>query len=257
MDLTLSPEQHEALRRLDGCTVANAIEIFNVRLRNEGFAMNSFVRAIFPRLPPMLGYAVTGRIRSASPPIASSFPHPSHLSFYHRDDWWDYLVSLPAPRVLVMQDVDRSPGMGALVGEIHVTICQSLGCVGYVTNGAVRDLHAVEPTGFHFFASQASVSHAYAHILDFGEPVEIGGMRVRPGDLIHGDRHGVQTIPKGIAQDIPAVAARIMEKERWILECCKSPDFSMSRLREVVKQADHEIINSVPKRNDPNASGRL
>lgn len=256
MEPTLTPEQHEALRRLDGCTVANAIEIFNVRLRNEGFATDSSVRAIFPHLSPMLGYAVTGRIRSASPPIASSFPHPSHLSFYHRDDWWDYIVSLPAPRVVVMQDVDRSPGMGALIGEIHVTICQSLGCVGYVTNGAVRDLHAVEPMGFHFFAGHTAVSHAYAHIIDFGEPVEIGGMRVSSGDLIHGDRHGVQTIPKNIARDIPAVAGRILEKERWILEYCKSPDFSVGRLRQMVKEADHEITSGVPGKANQNKSRR-
>lgn len=257
MESPLPPEQFEALRRLDACTLSNAIEAFNVRLRNDGFANGSSVKCIFRDLPPMLGYAVTGRIQSSGPPLTGSLPPPSHLSFYHRSDWWDYVLSLPAPRIVVMQDVDRNPGLGALMGDLHVTICQALGCVGYVTNGAVRDLTTIERTGFHFFAGQVSVSHAYAHVIDFGEPVEIGGMRVRSGDLIHGDRHGVQTIPKNIAPDIPAVAARIAEQERRIIEYCKSSDFSPSKLREFVKEADNEISKSVPQRTNQGKQERL
>ncbi|MGH9357279.1 MAG: RraA family protein [Terriglobia bacterium] len=249
MEFLLAPEQFEALRHLDACTLSNAIEAFNVRLRNDGFANGTSLRCIFPDLAPMLGYAATGRIRSSAPPLASSLP-PPHLSFYHRSDWWDYVLSLPSPRVVVMQDVDRSAGLGALMGDLHVTICQALGCVGYVTNGAVRDLTAVKQAGFHFFAGQVSVSHAYAHVIDFGEPVEIGGLRIRPGDLLHGDRHGIQTIPKSIAPDIPAVAARITEQERRITEYCQSSGFEVSKLREFVKDADYQISNGVVRRTN-------
>ena len=250
MEPFLTPEQFENLRRLDTCTVSNAIEVFNVRLRNDGFANGSSVKCVFPDLPPMLGYAVTGRIRCASPPMAASLPPPPHLSFYHRNDWWDYVLSLPAPRVIIMQDVDHNPGLGAWMGDMHVTICQALGCVGYVTNGAVRDLTTVKETGFHFFAGQVSVSHAYAHVVDFGEPIEIGGLSIRPGDLIHGDRHGIQTIPKSIAAKISLVANHIIEQEQRVIEYCKSPDFAVGRLREIVKEADQVISNSVPKKTN-------
>jgi 4-hydroxy-4-methyl-2-oxoglutarate aldolase len=240
VDPSLTPEQLEALGRLDGCTLANAIETFSVRPRNEGFASPSAVRCIFPNLPPMLGYAVTGTIRSASPPIASSMPPPQTLTFAHRNDWWQYVLSIPRPRVLVLRDMDPHPGLGAFVGDVHAAICKALGCVGYVTNGAVRDLGAVKGTGFHFFAAHVSVSHAYAHLADFGEPVEIGGMRVQAGDLIHGDEHGVQTIPKHIAAQIPSVAARLEEKERSIIEFCRSADFTLEKLRAAIQNAqDH------------------
>lgn len=238
MEPILTPEQFEALRRLDTCTVANAIESFNVRLRNEGFANNSRVHSIFTHLPPMLGYAVTGRIRSATPPITSSLPPARTLSFSHRTDWWDYILTIPSPRVVVLQDVDASPGVGAFMGEIHCAICRTLACVGYVTNGAVRDLNAIEPTGFYLFAGQAAISHSYVHIVDFGEPVEIGGLRVRPGGLLHGDRHGVQSVPKSIAAQIPDVAARHVKEELRIIELCGSPDFSLEKLREAVKLAN-------------------
>jgi 4-hydroxy-4-methyl-2-oxoglutarate aldolase len=238
VDPILTPEQFEALRRLDGCSLANAIEVFDVRLRNEGFIGDAEARCIFPDLPPMLGYAVTGRIRSATPPMASSIPPPQTLTFADRDDWWKYVLSIPEPRVLVLKDVDPTPGLGAFIGDVHSAICRALGCVGYVTNGAVRDVDATRAAGFQVFAGYISVSHAYAHITDFGEPVEIGCVRIRPGDLIHGDRHGVQTIPKAIARQIPPVAACLREKERRIIEFCNSADFTLEKLRLVIKEAE-------------------
>ncbi|MGH9326043.1 MAG: RraA family protein [Terriglobia bacterium] len=239
METTLSPEQFEALRRLDTCTVANAIEVFNVRQRNEWFVNDAVAHSIFPHFPPMLGYAVTGTIRSAAPPLVSSLPPPRILSYCDRTDWWNYVLSIPAPRVVVMQDLDHIPGTGALFGEVHSSVCRALGCAGYVTNGAVRDLPAVESLGFQLFAGHVSVSHAYAHIVEFGEPVEIGGVRIHPGDLIQGDRHGVQSIPKIIAAKIPAVVEELSRGERPILELCASPRFSLDGLREMVNETLH------------------
>ncbi len=96
-------------------------------------------------------------------------------------DWWDYVASLPEPRVLVLQDCDHRAGVGAFVGEIHANIGSALKCVGCVTNGAVRDLTEVEALGFHLFSGSVSPSHSYAHIVEFGEPVEIGGLKISPG----------------------------------------------------------------------------
>jgi 4-hydroxy-4-methyl-2-oxoglutarate aldolase len=247
VDPILTTQQFEAIGRLDGCTLANAIEAFDVRLRNEGFVGHPTVHCLFPDLPPMLGYAVPGRIRTATPPMASSFPPPHRLTFAHRDDWWRYVLSIPEPRVVVFCDVDPNPGLGAFVGDVHAAICMALGCVGYVTNGAVREIEAVRPSGFHFFARHITVSHAYAHIVDFGEPVEIGGMRVRPGDLIHGDRHGVQTIPHQIAAEIPALAASLKEKERRVIEFCKSHDFTLEKLQAIVNRTETACSTGVQK----------
>ncbi len=236
MEGWLTPELLEALRQLDGCTVANAIEMFQVRLRHEGFASDNSVRCLFKHLSPMVGYAVTGRIRTEAPPLVSTVPPPRQLVFTDRTDWWNHVLSLPAPRVLVMQDIDRSPGVGSLLGRVHASISKALGCVGYVTNGAVRDLEAVGHMGFHFFAGHVSVSRAYSHVVDFGEPVEMGGLRIAPGDLVHGDRHGIQIIPRSVAAQIPAMAALLQEKERTVMEYCQSPEFSLPELQTLIKQ---------------------
>ncbi|HVN80035.1 MAG TPA: RraA family protein [Terriglobia bacterium] len=228
MQTTLDSAQLEALRRLDTCTVSNAIETFEVRLRNAGFA-DSSIRCIFPQFSPVVGYAVTARVRCSVAPMKGS-------RYMDRTDFWNYLLTKPAPRIVVFEDVDRKPGLGSYVGEIHANILLALGCVGLVTNGTVRDLGGVEPTGFQFFAAGVAVSHAYAHILEFGNPVEVGGLKVQPGELLHGDRHGVLAVPMEIAARIPGVAADLLERERRVIGLCRSPDFSLEKLQEAIKE---------------------
>lgn len=224
----LSAEQFENLRRLDTCMVANAIETFNIRLRNEGFA-DARVRCMFPRLTSMLGYAVTAKIRCSGPP-------PDRDAYLDRTDWWDHVLSIPAPRVVVIQDLDQMPGTGALLGEVHANILAAFECVGAVTNGGVRDLPAVGAMGFHFFARNPTVSHSYAHIVEVGNPVEIGGLKIAPGDLLHGDVHGVLSVPSELAEEIPSVAARIAEKERKLIGLCRAPDFNSDKLKRAVRE---------------------
>src|SRR5579863_2309782 len=224
---TLSVEDLENLGALDTCTVSNAIERLNVRLRNEGFVSGT-VHCQFPDLGPMVGYAATGRIRTASPPM-------THRCYYDRMDWWNYVASVPEPRVLVLQDADLNPGLGAFVGEIHAAIGVALKCVGCVTNGAVRDLQAVEAMGFQMYANHTSVSHAYAHIVDFGEPVEISSLKISSGDLLHGDRHGVVNIPLSVANQVPNVATKINAEELALIQFCRSPRFTLEELSERIQ----------------------
>jgi 4-hydroxy-4-methyl-2-oxoglutarate aldolase len=222
----IEPAALEELGQLDSCSVANAIESFGVRLRNSGFA-DSTVHCIFEDFSPLVGYAATIRVRTADPPMEGD-------SYYYRLDWLDHLLSVPPPRVLVVQDVDPHPGLGSFIGDVHANLLQALGCIGVVTNGAVRDIEGARAIKFQMFAGNLSVSHAFAHLFDFGGPVEVGHLHVRPGDLLHGDRHGIQTVPIGIAQKIPAVAQRMNGEERVIVELCQSSAFTLEKLRSDV-----------------------
>jgi regulator of RNase E activity RraA len=90
--------------------------------------------------------------------------------------------------------------------------------------------------GFHCFASCVLVSHAYVHLVDFGSPVNVGGMVVKPGDILHGDQHGVAAIPMSIAAHIPEAVAKVEARERPLIEACRAPDFSMAKLKQVWQQ---------------------
>lgn len=224
----LAPDLLDALSQLDTCSVTNAIETFELRLRNEGF-MDSTVRCIFPRKHSMVGYAVTVKIRCSSPPTGDHH-------YYDSSKWWDHILSVPKPRIVVIEDVDSRPGTGSFLGEVHCNILQGLGCIGAVTNGAVRDLPELEHLPFHLFAGHVGVSHAYSHIVSFGGPVSVAGLNVLPGDLLHGDRHGVVSIPPVIAYEIPAIAQLLRRRECEIIDACQHHDFSVQRLRAVIER---------------------
>jgi 4-hydroxy-4-methyl-2-oxoglutarate aldolase len=219
----------DALRQFDTCMVSNAIETFDARLRNTGFADGS-IRCMFQNedAPPMVGYAATARLRCGQPPIVGG-------SFHDRSDFWNSILEIPAPRILVLQDMDEPPGRGAFVGDMHAAILKGLGCIGYLTNGAVRELPGVREIGVQLFAGGVAVSHAYAHIFDVGATLRVGGMEVQPGDLLHGDCHGVLAVPTRLATKIPEAAARLQRVERTVIDFCRSSAFSVAKLREIMK----------------------
>jgi regulator of RNase E activity RraA len=227
MSVPLTSDQLETLRGLSTCAVANAIETFETRLRNEGFSARG-IRAMFPQQKPVVGYAVTVKIRCSSPP-------PEGHSYLEHTEWWNQILKSPAPRIVVIEDVDPQPGLGALVGEVHTNILKALGCVGVVTNGAVRDLPALDALGFAAFAGGVSVSHAYAHLVEIGTSVEIAGLKIESGDLLHGDCHGVISIPTKLAGEIPAVAARMIAREKELKSLCK-PGVNVEELRSAVRK---------------------
>jgi regulator of RNase E activity RraA len=223
---SLTEQDLDALRRIDTCMVANAVEAFNVRLHNTGFT-DASIKCWFEDEPPVVGYAATARLRSGAPPIAGG-------TFRDRAEFWNSILEIPAPRILVLEDMDDPPGRGAFVGDMHAAILKGLGCVGHLTNGAVRELPSVRAMGIQLFAGSLAVSHAYAHIFDIGSVVTVTGMQVRPGDLLHGDRHGVLTIPAEIAAKVPAVAADLQKAEQKLIDFCRSSDFSVAKLSEIM-----------------------
>ena len=221
----VTPDQLETLRQMQSCTIANAIETFEVKPRNEGF-MSSEIRCMFPQLGGMIGYAATAVIAADSPPTSNmNVPRP---------DWFDQVLEIPGPRVVVMHDLDAPNPVGSFWGEVQSNIHSRLGCVGTVTDGGVRDIDEMQELGFHAFASGLLVSHGYIHIVDVNVPVTVGGLKVSPGDIVMGDKHGVLTIPPDIADSIPEAVEKIERKERVIIDLCNSADFDLDRLKELV-----------------------
>ena len=225
--MTLTTEQIEALKKITSPSVANAIEVFKVRQRQEG-NISSEIRALFPELGPLVGYAATCVIRAEQGPIDGH-----RASTY---GWWDYVMSIPAPRVIVVHDIDEPRGQGAQWGEVQANIHRALGCVGVVTDGSVRDLDEVRALKFQFAAAHVSVSHANVHMVDFGIPVKVGGVWIKPGDLVHFDQHGVVTIPPEIAPEIPAAVAKVEADEKKIISVCQAPGFTPDKLKDLYKQ---------------------
>jgi 4-hydroxy-4-methyl-2-oxoglutarate aldolase len=223
MSTPVDPAVLKALQTIPTPALANGIEVFDVRPRSEGF-MSHEIACRLPSLGVMVGYAVTAKIRSAEKPAeGQAIP---------RRVMWEHILSIPGPRVVVIEDLDDPP-VGSFWGEVNANIHRALGCVGTVTNGGVRDLDEVEALGFHFFSGQVQVSHAYVHVVEVGVPVTVGGLVVNPGDLLHGDKHGVTSIPLEIADRVYDGVKQVEERERRIIEVCQRPGFTLDKLGEL------------------------
>jgi 4-hydroxy-4-methyl-2-oxoglutarate aldolase len=219
MPTLLTADELAAVRAFPTPTVANALE----RLGVPGGFTGPGVLAPFPNMPAFVGYAVTLTVRS-------SHPIPKPIA---RKPYWDYVQVAAGPKVVVAQELEH-PAAGAYWGEVNASIHIALGCVGLLTDGAVRDLDEVGRLGFPFLAGSVTVSHAHAQMVGFGEPVTVFGLRVRSGDLIHADRHGAVVIPPAVAKNVAAACRAIEEYERPILALCRAGDLDPAALAKLL-----------------------
>lgn len=223
MAARLSDAQLAQLREIDSPTIANAIEHFGVRDDTIGFTGYS-IRCLFPDMPPMVGYAVTALADASTPGPRRGREHTMRM--------WEAVADSPKPAVLVMKDVGPRPTHSCHFGDVMCNTARALGAIGLVTDGGVRDLKEVREMNFHYFAKGAVVSHGTATFLDAQVPVEIDGVWIKPGDLLHGDANGLVVIPAEIADKVYGQVMRVRESEGQMIAWINSSEFSVQALRK-------------------------
>jgi regulator of RNase E activity RraA len=201
------------LTQFDTPTICNTIELFEVRPRNEGY-MDGRIRACFPEMPPIAGYAATATMRCA-------FPKREGDIYSSLDQQVARFAELPGTPIVVYQDLD-DPCVAATFGEIMCSTYQAFGAAGLITSGAARDVDQVRRIGFPAFSNGAICSHGYSHIVDIHRAVRVGGITIQPGDLLHADANGVTTIPMEIAAEIADAATEYVRAESIVLDYLKS-----------------------------------
>lgn len=207
----LTKGQLDDLKKFDTPTICNTIESFNIRKNTEGF-MKPEIKCIIQYKEPIVGYAFTAKISATNP---ATDQQKKLLTPYYKK-----LSEFTVPIIMVIEDTDKEP-VGSFWGGVNASIHMSLGCLGVITNGGVRDLEETEKIGFRYFASNVLVSHAYVHITETGCPVSVGGLKIEPGDLLHADRHGVTLIPHDIANELAQACREVQEAENIVIEECQ------------------------------------
>lgn len=221
----------EHLRAFDTPTICNALEIVAPERRGHGYSVRPFV-CPFPDLRPICGFACTATIRARLPAAL-----PAAEAKAQRLRYYEYVAAGPRPTVVVIQDLDDQPGYGAFWGEVNTAIHRGLGCLGCVTNGSIRDLGAIDPE-FQLLAGSIGPSHAFVHVEAFGIAVDVHGMLVHHGDIVHADRHGAVVIPEAALPRLPEAIELCIRREAPILAAARSPDFSIAKLREAMAAAE-------------------
>lgn len=203
----------KALRQFDTPTVCNVVELFDIVSRTA-FYMDGRIRACYPRLPPMVGYAATATFRSAAPPASGNV-------YAGLGEQVEAFAEFPGPPVVVFQDLD-SPVKSATFGEVMCTTYKTFGAAGLITSGAARDLDQVEALSFPCFADGVIPAHGYCHIIQINVPVHVGGIMVQPGDLLHGDCNGVAKVPNHLAGLVAEACPELAVAEAIVLDYLKA-----------------------------------
>lgn len=224
MPEAVSPETLAALRDIDTPTICNVIELFAIQPRHTGY-MNARIRANFPELPAIVGFAATVTCRCSSPPAG---PGDGYASL---DDQVSRFAELSGPPIVVMQDLDE-PQAAATFGEVMCSSYQRFGALGLISSGAGRDLEQVRALGFPVWTDGTIASHGYFHLLQTHVPVQLGGCVVAPDDLLHADADGVSLIPRSIASEIPDVAPQYLAAEQIVLNALQQEELSPTQLGE-------------------------
>lgn len=222
----------QELRKYDTPTVCNVVELFDMRSRIAGY-MDGRIQACYPKLPPMVGYASTATFRSAAPPRSGN-------AYAGLDDQISAFAELPGPAVVVFQDLDN-PVAAATFGEVMCTTYKSFGSVGLITSGAGRDLDQVEAIDFPCFTSGTICAHGYCHFGQIHVPVHVGGVMVSPGDLLHGDRNGVTTIPNELAGLVAEGCREFMAAEQVIFDYLKQGSPTVEGFTKARKECKSRI----------------
>jgi len=215
----------ESLSRIDSPTVSNAIEFFKVRDPTTGFASME-LKCQYPDLKPMVGYALTCTVDSTTP-----LPRGDNV----RHALFEAIQAAPNPVALVLQDIGPQRLRSCHAGDYLSTIFQNLGAVGLVTDGGVRDISGIaeRAQGFQVFAPGTVVSHGVPRFVEIGVTVNICGMTVQPGDLLHGDDNGLLVVPAEIADKIAEQAHQVWERESKVINYVKSDAFTLEGLKEL------------------------
>jgi 4-hydroxy-4-methyl-2-oxoglutarate aldolase len=184
----LSHSELLQLKRWNTPTIYNGWEQITRHDRTGGCMNLEETRDFMPQMGPMIGYAVTVIIEPGNPDHARNGPE-AWQAYRH------YIAGVAGPKIVVVQDLNKPRTIGSFWGEVNANIHRALGCVGTITDGAIRDLDEMSNAGFKAIARRLCVGHAYATPVRWGGDVEVFGCRIHEGDLIHADQHGFLVIP--------------------------------------------------------------
>jgi regulator of RNase E activity RraA len=221
-DLSRPANLIEYLKSVDSPTLSNAIETLNLQRRDAGFTPLQ-IRCLFPELGRLCGYAVTAQVET----VTGMHPTEEHTFL----ELFKAVENSPKPAVVAFQEIGGHADYAAHCGEVMATAFTRLGAVGLVTDAGVRDVPEVRALRFHYFARGTVVSHASFRIVRVGVPIQILGVELKPGDLLHGDENGLLRIPAAALGDLEQAVERVRSRERRLMDFMRSPEFSVEKLK--------------------------
>lgn len=201
--MTFGAEEMARLAKLGAATVYEA--------HGETGALDTAIKPLDPRMT-VAGRAVTVRLEPA-------------------DNWFIHAALLEAGEgdVLVV-DVGGFVQAGPW-GDVLTYAAQQRGLAGLVIDGAVRDSQGIIAAGFPVFSRGICIRRTTkVQRGDINVPVRVGGIEVRPGDIMVGDADGLVRIAADEGEAALREAEAREAKENWQREQLRNGAFTIDLL---------------------------
>lgn len=215
----------ETLRKCDTPTICNAIEVAQGRRGFAGFTKQTMFCSS-PNSAPIVGFARTAKIAGRLAPS-----EPPHEIRARRIEYFRYMAAGPRPAIAVIEDLDHPNCTAAWWGEVHAAVHKGLGLGGALTNGVMRDLDEMDPD-FVVIAGAVGPSHGFVNVRETATRVEVCGLTINDGDLMHADRHGAVVVPPDVIPVVSRAIETLHATEQIILGPAREPGFDINKLEE-------------------------
>lgn len=139
------------------------------------------------------------------------------------DDWGTITIAIDKASLGDVLFVEVSDMDASIWGELASVCAKNNGIKATVVYGSVRDLDAILTMDYPIFAcGYAPNAGKPLGLGDIGIDLNIGGMKISPGDFIFGDETGVVIIPKQFFKDVMLETLKIKIKEQNIIDLINS-----------------------------------
>lgn len=213
------------LRDFDTALLANTIGYIDATPPDRWYAGGS-IRSVTPTIAPSCGIAVTCKLDSSTPGQTADM-----------DAFWMQLEQMQharVPTVWVVQCIGSRPDHECVIGDGMGKMLAAVGCVAVVTDGGVRDIRGLHTIPIAAYCRGPVIHHGPMRITAAGEPVEIGGITINAGDVLHGDAEGVIKIPRACVTKLSEAAVRMRAAENDVHLLLRRLDLSVAEKRSAV-----------------------
>jgi regulator of RNase E activity RraA len=223
----------QELREFDTALLANTIGYIDPTPPHD-YYMGGSIRSLTPTIEPTVGVAFTAELDSSTPttPGAPAAPAPQY-------DFYDQLEDMSKaglPVVWVVKAVGSRPDHECIMGDGMGKALFASGCVGAVTDGGVRDLKGLMTIPFAVYGRGVTIHHSPLRFRSFNQPVEVGGLLIRPGDVLHANCEGVIRIPPACLDILPAKATAMRAFEHDAHRAMRRTDWNAKQKRDYVME---------------------
>jgi regulator of RNase E activity RraA len=201
----VSPEVVEGLGRIGASTLVDVLD--------HQFGRRAWMR---PGIAPIFKARIAGRAVTLLEEARAGAPPAAVAGFFDAAD-------ACGPGTVLVASLTGDDSL-SIMGDLVALALHTRGCAGAVLDGAARDIERMIEIGFPVFAARLSPvdKTGKAETLGYNIPIDCGGVRVNPGDVVVADWDGIVVVPAELAAETLERAQRVVATEAALIAAIRA-----------------------------------